>query len=90
MFIGDILGAESFGALVGEQIFEMFFRFLGESLQNMIQAFMWPVFIIQSYDKWGIGILAVMCVVFNRLLKEPIEHWLFHDNDSASGVDVIK
>ena len=85
-FIDDILGAESIGALFGEQIFEMLFRFLGESLQNMIQAFMWPVFVIESFDKWGIGILAVMYLVFNKLVKARLERWLFHDAVPASGV----
>ena len=86
-FIDDILGAESIGALFGEQIFEMLFRFLGESLQNMIQAFMWPVFVIESFDKWGIGILAVMYLVFNKLIKAPLEGWLFHDDEPAPGVE---
>ena len=84
MFFGDILAAESIGALFGEQIFEMLFRFLGESLQNMIQAFMWPVFIIQISDKWGIVILVAMYLVFNRLLKKPIEDWLFHDTEEST------
>lgn len=90
MFIGDVLAAESIGALFGEQIFEMVFRFLGESLQNMIQAFMWPVFIIQFSDKWGIVVLVVMYLVFNRLLKKPIEHWLFRDDDPASESEANK
>jgi hypothetical protein len=90
MFVGDILAAESIGALFGEQIFEMLFRFLGESLQNMIQAFMWPVFVIQFSDKWGIVILVVMFLVFNKLLKKPMEQWLFHDEEPASGVETNK
>lgn len=87
MFVGDVLAAESIGTFFGEQIFEMLFRFLGESLQNMIQAFMWPVFVIESFDKWGIGILVVMYLVFNRLLKERIEQWLFRDDESAPRVE---
>lgn len=86
MFVSDILSAESIGALFGEQIFEMFFRFLGESLQNMIQAFMWPVFVIQIHEIGGIGILAVMYLVFNKLVKARLERWLFHDAVPASGV----
>ena len=90
MFVGDILSAESIGALFGEQIFEMLFRFLGESLQNMIQAFMWPVFVIQISDKWGIAILVVMYLVFNKLIKARLERWLFHDDEPASEVETSK
>ena len=87
MFVDDVLAAESVSGFFGDQLFEIFFRFLGESLQNMIQAFMWPVFVIQIYDKWGIGILAVMYLGFNRLLKKTIEQWLFRDDEPASEID---
>ena len=53
MFVGDIVSAESIGDFFGEQIFEVFFRFLGESLRNMIEAFMWPVYIIEISPPWG-------------------------------------
>lgn len=77
MLVEDILSAESISGFFGEQVFEMFFRFLGESLQNMIAAFMWPVFVIQISPPWGLGILVTMFVVFPRWIKQPLEHWLF-------------
>ena len=87
MFADDILAAESISGFFGEQIFEIFFRFLGESLQNMIAAFMWPGFVIQISPPWGLGILVAMFVAFPRWIKQPLEHWLFHDDDLASNVE---
>ena len=84
MFIDDILSAESIGGFFGEQIFEIFFRYLGESLRNMISAFIWPVHIIEISPPWGIGIFVVMCLSFGRWVKQPLEHWLFHDDEMPS------
>jgi len=83
MLVEDILSAESISGFFGEQVFEMFFRFLGESLQNMIAAFMWPVFVIQISPPWGLGILVTMFVVFPRWIKQPLEHWLFQGDQFA-------
>ena len=90
MFVGDIASAESIGDFFGEQIFEVFFRFLGESLRNMIEAFMWPVYIIQISPPMGVGILVVMFLVFNKLVKTRIEGWLFHDDEPASELEISK
>jgi hypothetical protein len=81
MFVDDIVTAESIGDFFGEQIFEIFFRYLGESFRNMIVAFMWPVEIIQISPPWGIGILVGMFMVFGRWVKEPLANWLFHDDE---------
>jgi hypothetical protein len=81
MFVDDILSAESISGYFGEQIFEIFFRYLGESLRNMISAFMWPVQVIEISPPWGIGILVGMFVVFARWIKEPLANWLFHEDE---------
>ncbi len=84
MLVDDILSAESISGFFGEQIFEIVFRYLGESLQNMIAAFMWPVFIIEISPPWGLGILVAMFVAFPRWIKQPLEQWLFHDEVEAN------
>ena len=85
MIVDDIIGAESIGNFFGEQIFEIFFRYFGESLRNMISAFMWPVHVIEISPPWGLAGLVVMFVVFTNFLKSPLEQWLFHDDESRSG-----
>jgi hypothetical protein len=84
MLVDDILSAESISGFFGEQIFEIVFRYLGESLQNMIAAFMWPVFVIEISPPWGLGILVAMFVAFPRWIKQPLEQWLFHDEVEAN------
>ncbi len=84
MFIGDIIEAEGVGDFFGEQLFEIFFRYLGESIQNTISAFIWPLYFIELSPPWGLVGFVTMYVVFANFLKGPLEQWLFHDDDSRS------
>ncbi len=81
MVIGEIMAATGFVDFFTEQLVELPLRFLGESFKNMIQAFIWPVEIITYSPPWGIAILAAMYLLFTYLIKEPLEQWLFSDED---------
>lgn len=83
MFVEDILSAESVSGFFGEQLFEMLFRYLGESLKNMIRAFMWPVYVIDLSPRWGVVVLVAMFMLFPRWIKPALERWLFDDDDAA-------
>ena len=91
MIFVDIFTAESVSGFFSEQASELLFKYVGQSFQNTISAFMWPVYIIEIQSPWGIGILVGMFVLFPMFIKEPLERWLFHDvgndrsNTSASG-----
>ena len=65
------------------QLIEFLFRFMSESLFNMIKAFMWPVYVIQSWQPYGAIMLGLMFVLFPIVLKKPIERWLFGDQPPA-------
>lgn len=82
MFVDDILAAESVGGFFGAQVFEMFFRYLGESLQNMIAAFIWPVHVVTFAPPWGAIAFGLSYALFERLFKKPIEGWLLHDDEA--------
>ena len=82
MFVDDIFEATSIGNFFSEQLLEMLFRYIGESFQNTIKAFIWPVYVIEASPQWGTGFLIVFYFVFTRLLKAPLEAWLFHDDES--------
>jgi len=79
--VGEILTSTGIVDFFTEQIFEFVFRFLGESLKNMVLAFMWPVPIVQFSPPWGIAILIAMYLVFAYLIKESLERWLFHEDE---------
>lgn len=79
MFFVDIYEAESVSGYFSSQATELLFKYIGESFQNTISAFMWPVHIIELDSTWGVLILAALFVVFPKFFKEPLERWLFHD-----------
>jgi len=83
MLVSDIAEAESVGGFFTEQATEMVFRYVGESIQNTVQAFIWPVKVIQIDPEWGIAVLVAAFFLFDRFLKAKIEGWLF-DNDKQS------
>ena len=84
MFVSDIVEAESIGDFFGEQIFEMLFRYLGESIQNTVYAFIWPVRFFEYRQPWGLLTLGVLYLVFAYLLKKPLERWLFDEPGSGT------
>lgn len=87
MFILDIFAAESVSGFFTEQASELVFKYIGQSLQNTINAFMWPVHVIGFQSPWGIGILVGMFVLFPMFIKERLERWLFHDGSESEPVD---
>ncbi len=84
MLVGDVLEANSIGDFFGAQIFEMFFRYLGDSFANMIYAFMWPVYVIEIAPPWGAIAFGIAYLAFDRLFKESIEAWLFRDGETPA------
>ena len=84
MFVDDIVSAASVGEFFGAQLFEVFFRYLGESFQNMILAFMWPVFVVQIAPPVGAIAFGVAYLSFDKLFKKRIEAWLIDDEESPA------
>jgi hypothetical protein len=82
MLVNDIVEAESVSDFFGEQLFEMLFRYLGESFQNTIQAIIWPVHVI-TISEYGIFLLIAVYLAFTYGLQARIERWLFDDDDQA-------
>lgn len=83
MFVGDILSAENIGDYFGGQVFELLFRYFGDSLRNMISAFMWPASVVEFQPPWGVAALVIMFAIFPRWIKPALERWLFDDDEPA-------
>ena len=83
---GDIAEADGPVDFVEHQALEMVFRFLGDSLRNMIEAFIWPVHVLEISPPYGAVALGLAFILFPVTLKKPIERWLFGD-DGPGGED---
>ncbi len=79
--ISEIMASTGAVDFFTEQLVELPFRFLSESLKNMVLAFMWPVPIVEYSPPWGIAILVAIYLIFANFIKKPLEQWLFHDDE---------
>ncbi|MEO1203929.1 MAG: hypothetical protein AAFX10_14575, partial [Pseudomonadota bacterium] len=75
----ELVESTSVSGFLGEQAFEFVFRFLSDSIANMIQAFMWPVRVIAFHPPWGLAALALGFMAFDRLIRPPLMRWMLAD-----------
>ena len=61
---GEISESASIGEFIQEQLVEFIFRFALDSLANLIQALMWPVYMVQYRPPVGAIALGIAFVVF--------------------------
>ena len=81
MLIAEILAATGVVSFFTEQLIELPFRFLSESLTNLVYAFLWPIPLLEFSPPWGFAILAAIYLIFEKFIKKPLTQWLFHDED---------
>jgi len=74
--LSELFEAEGIVDFLTNQLFELIFRFLGESISNMVAAFMWPVEIVQFWPPFGAIALGLVFVSFDKYLRNPVERWL--------------
>ena len=65
------------------QVIEFVMNFIIDSFQNTIQAFMWPVDIVQFASPWGAIGLGLAFMLFPRYVKKHVEAWLFADDEAV-------
>ena len=75
--LGDLAAAESVGQFFTSEIVEFVFRFLSDSIINLVKSLIWPIHFLQMSPPWGAIGLGLAFVIFPMLLKKPIERWLF-------------
>ena len=70
----DVMGI---GALFSGQIVDFIVDFFLDSLMNTVEAFMWPVDVVQWAPPWGAIALGLAYWLFPTYVKPHIEEWLF-------------
>lgn len=79
--LGEIFEASGIVDFFTSQLLEFLLRFLGDSIQNMIAAFIWPVTIIEWRPPAGAIALGVAFILFPIFVKPHITKWLFPDGE---------
>ncbi|HKJ20851.1 MAG TPA: hypothetical protein VJ993_09335 [Woeseiaceae bacterium] len=78
----DVLGI---GSIFSGHLFEFLISFFVDSLSNTVQAFMWPIRVVQFAPPWGAVALGAAYIGFATFLKKPIEGWLFDGEPEPEG-----
>ena len=79
--IGEIFEADGVVDFFTSQLLEFMLRFMGDSLKNMVMAFMWPAFIVQWRMPLGAILLGLAFFLFPTYVKPHISKWLFPNGD---------
>jgi len=79
-FIEDF---KEIGLLLDGQVFAFILNFIIDSFQNTLQAFMWPVNIVQLAPPFGAIGLGLAFWLFPTYVKKHVEAWLFDPEELA-------
>jgi hypothetical protein len=73
--------AESSGLVdfLTSEIFEFFFRFLGDSISNMVHAFIWFLPFFELRPPLGFILLGLGFWLFDIYLRKPVGDWLLRE-----------
>jgi hypothetical protein len=83
-FIEDF---KEIGLLLDGQVIDFILNFIIDSFQNTLQAFMWPVNIVQIAPPFGAIGLGLAFWLFPTYVKRHIEAWLLADDDEGEHPD---
>jgi hypothetical protein len=82
--IGSIVDdVKDVGLLFDGEVVAFFLNFVIDSFRNTLQAFAWPVKVVQLAQPWGAIGLGLAFVVFPKYVKPHIEAWLFTDDQGG-------
>jgi len=64
-------------------LFEFIFRFLGDSIMNMVQALIWFIPVVQFKSPFGLISLGIGFYAFDIYLREPVERWILQEDEDS-------
>ena len=73
LFAGDVLESEGISDFFAGQILELLFRIGWMSVLNSFLALLWPFYVLERLETFGILILVVSYFAFELLLRPLIE-----------------
>lgn len=79
--LGEIAEADGVVDFFTSQLFEFLFRFMSDTVINMVMAFIWPLSIVQWQPPLGAIALGVAFWLFPIYVKPHITAWLFPDGE---------
>lgn len=82
--ISGFVSSDSIVDFVTSEALEFVFRFLGDSIVNMVKAFLWPVELLAFRPPAGLIALVAAFGLFDLVLRKPIERWLSEGDEERA------
>ena len=77
IFFDDIPKLYAMNSIFSSELVGFVVEFIIDTLMNTLYAFMWPVFVLQWNQPWGVAVLVAIFVFFPKIMQKPVENWLF-------------
>ena len=88
-FIDEVTGSDGIIAFFTEQFWEFIVRFSVQSIGNTVQAFLWPLLVLQELGNYGFLFLISAYALFALLIKDRLTAWLFSPDEVVSPADGV-
>jgi len=75
-FVGNFEGGNDVVTMVVQEVVQFVFRFTAQSFLNSLLAFLWPAFVLDYLKGWGVALIGVGWIMFDRWAKPQIDAWL--------------
>lgn len=75
-FVSDLWQSESVVDFVAQEALELVFRIGYQSFINLVQALVWPVYLLDRLGAWAFVILITGFFVFEQVLRPVLEERL--------------
>lgn len=72
---GDFGGGTDFAGFIASQFVQFIIRFSVESFLNAIFAVIWPIWVLQWLEGWGLVALIAGFIVFRFVIRPSVETW---------------
>lgn len=76
MFAAEFIGSDSVAEVIIEEALESVLRIGILSFFNGFLALLWPVYLLERMELWGIAVLIGGYFGFERVLRPIVENWL--------------
>ncbi len=75
----EVMQAEGLIDFITDHLIEFVFRFMGDSIANMVVAIIWFIPLFSYHPPLGIILLGIGFYVFDIYLRDPVGNWLLRE-----------
>jgi hypothetical protein len=79
-FVVQVAGMSSVEDFIVDELLHLVIRFGTDSIANLVTALIWPLYLLQWRQPWGVLLLGLAFFLYPVVAKPLIEKWLNRDD----------